>query len=621
MPSKRKYNAGHLAVTAEDALRGMWFRRPLRIAIVRPLLFLFCMLSAGQTIAQPAGNDCITKPHASWTVVEQWAWERICAGEIADLNLRDGRNLDPDIDTGWDEERLLSPGFLENVLLRAPWSPAVPRQGVRISGALFDDSIDLAGIRIEHELWLQGSRFTQTADFRGLETRSSVSLMHSHFLNVLSLRAARIRGSLFMRGGVFNGVNLRGAGIEGEVNLIGSRNSGRLDLNSTTINSHLILSRAVLRDVVLRTAKIEGQVNMIDARIAGLLDLDSTVIGSNLLMRDGHFGSKQLMKDGHFDCKPLWREGVEFKEILARTARVGGQMDLSRATVDGTFELDSSTIGSHLFLQNGRFRCLVLGYFSEVGGNLDMRGAELAGLDLTGTLVRGELRIGSPNFEPRWLNRSKLTLRNTDVRALQDTPGAWPDKLELDGFVYGELGGYGGVSSVSERGPGWYIDWLGRDDPFTPQPYEQLASVLQRLGHGEEAGGVLYAGRERARSLALFNGHYASWLGQTALKYTIGYGLGIRYFRSLYWVIGLVLLGMAVLRLTGQHRVGGEDGKSSMKLSFSYSLDMLLPIIRLRDRHYGIDLQGFARYYFYFHQLMGYVLASFLIAGLSGLAG
>jgi hypothetical protein len=35
--------------------------------------------------------------------------------------------------------------------------------------------------------------------------------------------------------------------------------------------------------------------------------------------------------------------------------------------------------------------------------------------------------------------------------------------------------------------------------------------------------------------------------------------------------------------------------------------------------HYAIDLKGWPRYYFYFRKLAGYVLASFLIAGLSGL--
>jgi hypothetical protein len=46
---------------------------------------------------------------------------------------------------------------------------------------------------------------------------------------------------------------------------------------------------------------------------------------------------------------------------------------------------------------------------------------------------------------------------------------------------------------------------------------------------------------------------------------------------------------------------------------------MLLPIVKLNEQHYKIDLQGWVRYYFYFHKLMGYVLGSFIVAGLSGL--
>jgi hypothetical protein len=56
-----------------------------------------------------------------------------------------------------------------------------------------------------------------------------------------------------------------------------------------------------------------------------------------------------------------------------------------------------------------------------------------------------------------------------------------------------------------------------------------------------------------------------------------------------------------------------------MPWGISYSFDLLLPIIRLRDSHYAIELKAPARYYFYFHKIMGYLLASFLIAGVSGL--
>ena len=106
------------------------------------------------------------------------------------------------------------------------------------------------------------------------------------------------------------------------------------------------------------------------------------------------------------------------------------------------------------------------------------------------------------------------------------------------------------------------------------------------------------------------------WLGFTSLKYLIGYGYGYRYFYSLFWIVGLVGLGVGVLRLTGEHK------KHAIPLGVAYSLDMLLPIIKLRERHYDIDLDGGwrgARWYFYVHTMAGYVLASFLIAGLSGL--
>jgi hypothetical protein len=48
---------------------------------------------------------------------------------------------------------------------------------------------------------------------------------------------------------------------------------------------------------------------------------------------------------------------------------------------------------------------------------------------------------------------------------------------------------------------------------------------------------------------------------------------------------------------------------------------MLLPVIQLRKQHYKIaeTLEGWVRYYFYFQRLIGYVLGSFFIAGLSGL--
>ncbi len=44
---------------------------------------------------------------------------------------------------------------------------------------------------------------------------------------------------------------------------------------------------------------------------------------------------------------------------------------------------------------------------------------------------------------------------------------------------------------------------------------------------------------------------------------------------------------------------------------------MLLPFVRLWDDN--VELDDFARYYFYIHKLVGFALGSFLVAGISGL--
>ena len=75
-------------------------------------------------------------------------------------------------------------------------------------------------------------------------------------------------------------------------------------------------------------------------------------------------------------------------------------------------------------------------------------------------------------------------------------------------------------------------------------------------------------------------------------------------------MIGYVLLRTEVNR---KKKMDDED------LGFWYSIDMLLPVVHLRERHYERDLQGWPKWYFYVHRIVGYLLTFFVIAGLAGL--
>jgi hypothetical protein len=309
------------------------------------------------------------------------------------------------------------------------------------------------------------------------------------------------------------------------------------------------------------------------------------------------------------------RGGAEFDEVILRGAKIGDQISMIGSKFTGKLNMGSTKVGGAVFARNSVFDenakwSLI---FAEIGSNLDLRQATLTVLDLTGTRIGGELRLGTAirDDAPNWRNGSRMTLRNTNVGAVQDREDSWPKMLELEGFTYRRLGGFGGegTADIGKRNSVWSIEWLARDPTYSPQPYEHLADVLRQSGQPEKADDVLYAGRERERA-GVATGLDFVW--KTVLHAFIGHGY--RVHRALYWILGFVVLGAVVLRISG------EGQRNRMPIGLSYSLDTLIPIVRLREYHYShVDLAGWARYYFYVHQLMGYVLASFLIAGLSGL--
>jgi hypothetical protein len=64
---------------------------------------------------------------------------------------------------------------------------------------------------------------------------------------------------------------------------------------------------------------------------------------------------------------------------------------------------------------------------------------------------------------------------------------AWPDKLELGGFMYDRLGGLmtQDEAEMAARPVSWFKAWLKKQPHYAPQPYEQLAKALVGFrGHG-----------------------------------------------------------------------------------------------------------------------------------------
>jgi hypothetical protein len=83
-----------------------------------------------------------------------------------------------------------------------------------------------------------------------------------------------------------------------------------------------------------------------------------------------------------------------------------------------------------------------------------------------------------------------LDLRNSKVGRLLNDESSWPanDNLQIDGFVYDQIAGKTPSAETQLR-------WLSLQlkEHFLPQPYEQLATVLAKMGLEEEGRKVMIA--------------------------------------------------------------------------------------------------------------------------------
>ena len=499
---------------------------------------------------------------------------------------------------------MLTRTFLVTVLAYEPYRSTIPPRGVRIRGAYFRDGADLADANIRRPLSLQASRFERGVDLSRLSTSTFVSLHGSTFIAPLHLDSASIGGDLIMTHAQFASVTMSGGHIGGDHSLNGSAFRGQLVMKSVRIAGDLTMRETPrFQKVLLRGTQVDGRLAIKDARFDDLLDFDSGSIGRDLIVRG---------------------ETV-FSEVALRAAQIGDQLDMVRSEFTGPLRLDGTKVAGSVLLGQTRHHEPTVLRFVEVGRNLDVRGAQLHSVDLTGARIRRELRLGD-DARPRiaWIgDQSQLILRNVTVGGVVDKDDSWPTDVELDGFEYGRLHRIGDNASENRghssdgwlcwcgrNDEGWFEEWLGRDTTYSPQPYQRLASVLQAAGLEERSYDILVANRDAELKNARWTD--ASWWKLWALWLAVGYGYGLRPLRwALCWSVLLIIVGMCVLRCA--------DAKGK---GFWYCVDMLLPVVRLDESHYTTGFQQlprYARYYFYGHQVGGYALGIFVVAGLTGL--
>jgi hypothetical protein len=582
------------------------------------------------------------------TTPEGWAWAQIRNDRIADFNIHCGTSaLDPHAKTGWDDPcRQVSAQFIEDILIVPKWRDQVLRRRVRLRGAHISGPLNLSDAEITAEVWLDASRID--GDVYLADSRWSRSLSFDGTMVTGRLDAERLRSEsdVYLKHAMFGQeVNLLGAKIDGALGMDGSSFATIVELNRLIVGGALFMRDHATfgGDVDLAAAKVGSNLEMSSSSFAAAVDANSLNVGGDLLMRDhATFGS----------------------EVNLVGAKVGGNLEMENSSFSDTVTAESLAVERNLFMRGATFGGTVELFGAKISGSLDLGSSTATNIDLSNAET-GEFRFGglkwrcSNDKAPapadtataapggkspplRWplgnsdwrtarcdgADAPKLTLRNAHVSSLQDSPDAWPPALDLEGFRYDRLGGFGGVGrdDMRQRTPAEWQDWLERDPTFSTQPYSELGSVLAAAGRRDTADAIEFAGRERERGEACASWSRAgscAWL--TFLSYVAGYGIGLYTFLVLLWVLGLAGFGADVLWYSPNARQHGYSWR------LGASLHRLLPVIELSKEFTDFfdnpppkpgdppNLSRFQTAYFAGHAIAGWVLGFFLLAAMGGI--
>ena len=481
---------------------------------------------------------------------------------------------------------------------------------VRLTGSKITGKLDMQGIQIARPLHMSQGEFAQV-DLQVAHVQGLLALDGAKITGPLNMLGAQVDGILEAAGSQLTEVNLSFARIGGELRLDGSKLARRLDMQGIRVGGDLNMNNdGEFAEIDLTAAQVHGVFSFWGSKVAGPLNMFGIQLDGALEANESEIAAVNLMSANVQERVNLIGSKVT-GAVSLEGGRVGGDLILRGAKINGQFDCSSSEIVGTAFLGTGaEFIGGVVCHFAKLGELELAAGTFHRTADFAGAQIRGELRLGSSALSPpKWQDGSLLVLRNAKADAIQDSRDAWPARLDLTGFTYRSLGGAnaGEGDPKAARSVKSLKNWLRKQQPYASAPYEQVASVLRSQGRPSDGDEILYASKERERAQADFP--RILWL--TAMKWFIGYSYHVE--RTLFWIVGFLVTGVAVLRISGEGR------RNRMPFGIAYSFDMLLPIIQLREKHKKIDLQGWPRYYFYTHKIMGYVLASFLIAGLAGL--
>jgi hypothetical protein len=429
-----------------------------------------------------------------------------------------------------------------------------------------------------------------------------ISFIDSHFDGLWDFSESEVKGSIsFLRTSFYDGFRARRVHIHGSL-VLGSIDDD--DAHADKAPS----SKVKIKYIYATHAEIDRDLSIVGAITGPITFSYSTISGTiNLENIDG----REILLSS---CVAGGQVAIIEDVLIPSGSRLGGNKYFLLSlfglrTPDSVF-LNRSSISGSLLIDE-----------ASIGGSLHLVGVELSDVSAVDAVIGQQLTLG-PNFfaakipvPMRWKGLSRLDLSHAHVGRVSAPRNwdAWPLHIQLRDFIFESFSSDASDNRLVQLSPSvWFPQWLSRatSSSYNPEPYQEVIRVLQAAGEQDAASSVGFAARDRERSDACNNYELLNCIYLTFSKFAIGYGY------EMYWAV--IWSGLFVVVGAGIFQETTESKIYKMPFGLAYSFDIFIPIIKLREKHYKIDIEGRARYYFFIHKLAGWILGSFLVAGLSG---
>ncbi|WP_429494759.1 hypothetical protein [Paraburkholderia youngii] len=421
-------------------------------------------------------------------------------------------------------------------------------------------------------------------------------LFDSVAVGSVNLDKSNIKGDVeFCKSDIWNSIRAIQARVSGNFGVVGhkevrSRSYPHINIDGSEIGGMIYINNIVVGGFDLSGSAVAKSVRSTSATFH-FFHIEESEINGSLVLTDVRIRHPHPSSG---DCKTGYDSDDDAR---IRLARVGQELRFENVELNTRLVLVDTSVRTNLLFDDSKLR-------------------DVCAMDLT---VQGLFQLWGTN----WADNTGMDLRYASVGRFLSAynRSAWPPKIVLTGLSFGA---FDSLTAVRDQLPPerWFPQWLGRGTPmFQAQPYQEAIRFLKNAGLDEAAAEVGYQAKERQRDAACAARNFSDCIILTLSKILIGYGYRLWY--SIIWSLAFVIIGAIVFFNTsevGPPRLSDHRPNTRGRAVWAiiYSFDMLLPIVKLKDSNYDVDISSKAQYYLYFHKLMGWILGTFILAGLTG---